>query len=188
MRVLPLPGEDDVLRERKKALGDPAGTQRVAHSLGVTEAAAEIYLRSAGRGQCGWCGGAGVEPAKARTTDANEATDVPCEVCFGARRCVFCGGDRRVRIGSEAAGRDISRYRGFLAGLSADEGALATNRKDIAGWNEAFLKTHAGELEAAELERPTSHRREAAGAPAQGRRASESARDRAVQVLRAMTP
>jgi len=139
------PGEDDLLRTRKKALGDAETAKTVANGLSISEPAALEYLRAAGRGQCAWCGGSGKDLA---TPDAPESV---CPVCFGAKRCVFCGGDRRVKVGSEAAGRDIARYRVFVQGLGSDLGPAASARRDLAGRAEAFLKVHAGEQEAAEL-------------------------------------
>lgn len=160
------PGEDDLMRERKKALGDPDAVARLAQKLSITEAAATEWLKTAGRGQCAWCGGSGRDLAK---FDAPEAV---CPVCFGARRCVFCGGDRRVKVGSEAAGRDLSRYHGFLSGLEGDRTTDAAVAKDVAGWNEAFLKAHTGELEAASLLMPASAR-ESKDPPLASQRARE---------------
>ncbi len=144
------PAEDDLFRERKKTLGDPEAVKRVAVKLSISEPAATELLHAAGRGQCAWCGGSGRDLSKF------ESPEVACPVCFGAKRCVFCGGDRRVKVGSEAAGRDLSRYRGFLAGLRDDQAPRPVLAKDIAGWNEAFLKTHTGEQESGRLIFPES--------------------------------
>lgn len=139
------PGEDDLLRARKKELGDAEAAKKVAGGLALSETAAAEYLRAAGRGQCAWCGGSGKE------LSAPEGPESACPVCFGAKRCVFCGGDRRVKVGSEASGRDLSRYRVFVAGLADELGPPASARRDLSGRAEAFLKVHAGEQEAAEL-------------------------------------
>lgn len=183
------PGEDDLLRERRKALGEADAVARVAAATGLSEAGATAYLRAAGRGQCGWCGGSGRDLARA------DAADALCPVCFGAKHCVFCGGDRRVRVGVEAAARDVSRYRGFVDGLAGDLSSPAATRKEVAGWNEAFLKAHTGEEEAADLLFPESFRplRPGAGpppadlSPDDNRRSSTAARRRASDVVTALS-
>lgn len=168
-------GEDDFLRERKKTLGDAETVKRVGQKLFVPEAASTEFLRTVGRGQCAWCGGSGRDLSKF------EVADSVCPVCFGAKKCVFCGGDRRVKVGAEAAGRDLSRYHGFLAGLEGDLTPDAVVLKDVAGWNEAFLKTHTGEREAAELLMPSTAR-ESKNPP----RASDRARARLEDVFAAL--
>jgi hypothetical protein len=171
------PGEDDLLRARKKELGDVETAKKVAAALSITEAAAAEYLKAAGRGQCAWCGGSG------KDLSALEARDAVCPVCFGAKRCAFCGGDRRVKIGSEAAGRDISRYRVFVEGLAGDLAPATSARRDLAGRAEAFLKVHAGEQEAAELLFAPGYERTGAGVP-QPKRASDVAADRVEKLVR----
>lgn len=173
------PGEDDLLRARKKELGDVETAKKVADHLAISEAAAAEYLKAAGRGQCAWCGGSG------KDLSALESRDAVCPVCFGAKRCVFCGGDRRVKIGSEAAGRDISRYRVFVDGLAGDLAPATSARRDLAGRAEAFLKVHAGEREAAELLFAPGYERAGAGVP-QPKRASDVAADRVEKLVDAL--
>lgn len=171
-------GEDDLLREKKKSVGDAEAAKRAAIQAGISEAAATEYLRAAGRGQCAWCGGCGRDLARLDVADA------ACPVCFGAKRCVFCGGDRRVRVGVDAAARDLSRYRAFLDGLKGDLAPDATTIKEIAGWNEGFLKMHTGEAEAAELLLPDSFRSVVTDASATANlRASVVARRRASSMV-----
>lgn len=174
------PGEDDLLRARKKELGDAETAKRVAEALSIPPAAAAEYLRTAGRGQCAWCGGSG------RDLAAADAPDALCPVCYGAKRCVFCGGDRRVKVGSEAAGRDVARYRIFVAGLEGDVAPAASIRRDLTGRAEAFLKVHAGEREAAELLFAPGFEPSDAAAHKAPPRASAVAADRSFRLFQAL--
>ncbi len=139
------PGEDEALRLRRKTLGEEVATQRVAQALSVSPAAATEWLHTVGRGQCGWCGGTGRDLTAAPT----EAS--PCPVCFGEKRCIACDGDRRVRVGLEAAHAELERYRAAAAVLATPSTPLETARTEVSQANEQFLRRHAGTVDASEL-------------------------------------
>ena len=138
------PSEDEFLRRRRTELGEEAAAKRVAGVLQVSPAAAADWLKAAARGQCGYCGGTG------RDLLAPESAPSPCPVCFGGKRCIVCDGDRRVRLGQEAAARDLDRYEGLLSDVSRYT-PQETLAKSLRAADETFLRRHAGTVEAEHL-------------------------------------
>jgi len=59
----------------------------------------QAYFRTMEAGACAYCGGLGKV-----MVDGKEVT---CPVCRGARRCIACGGDRRVELGDPVAARHL---------------------------------------------------------------------------------
>lgn len=139
------PLEEELLRGRVKALGEPAAVARLAQALGLTPASATQYLKQVGSGRCGWCGGTGRELASEPAEPV-----VACPVCFGRRACPACGGDRRIRLGDEAAARDLTHYLEALRTLSPSL-SLEVQRAEVRRLGEAFLGPHAGTREAQEV-------------------------------------
>jgi hypothetical protein len=137
--------QDDFVRDRRKALGEEKAAQRVADATKLSAAAAALYLKAVGRGQCGWCGGTGLDLD--RPPDEHAA----CPVCFGERRCIACDGDRRVRVGVEASSIAITRYEEDVQTLKAEYTPAATARTALRQAAETFLRRHAGTIEAERL-------------------------------------
>lgn len=139
------PLEEELLRGRVKALGEDVAVARLAQALNLTPSAATQYLKQVGSGRCGWCGGNGTELG----TDASRPV-VSCPVCFGRRACPACGGDRRIRLGDEAAARDLTHYLEALRTLSPTL-SLEVQRAEVRRLGEAFLGAHAGTREAQQV-------------------------------------
>ncbi len=167
------PGEDAWLRDRQKALSDAAAVQRVAGVLHLDAAAATEWLRELGPGQCGWCGGSGRDLAAPATAPK------PCPVCLGAKKCIACGGDRRVAVGRHAAGIALDHYRLRITSLAGFI-APARAREELWKENEAFLHRHVGTREASDLLFVPGFR---AGEPL---RAAHEGRDRVEVVAKAL--
>ncbi len=138
------PLEEEHLRARVRALGEPVAVARVAEALGIGLPEATEYLKQVGSGRCGWCGGTG------RDLGGGEGPSASCPCCFGRRSCPGCGGDRRIRLGDEGAARDLARYHDALASLSR---ALepGVQRAEVRRLGESFLALHAGTREAQEV-------------------------------------
>lgn len=139
------PGQEDWVRERKRALGEDAAVERVAKTFSVTPAAAAEYLGVVGRGQCGACGGTGLD------VTAEGAEILACPVCFGGQRCVACGGDRRVVLGDEPAHGAIQRYRAVVRGVDLAHTPLVAARRELKDAAALFLRRHRGTSGVAEL-------------------------------------
>ena len=70
-----------------------------------------------------------------------------CPACFGEKDCVLCAGDRRVRLGDEAAARQVQRARivwQALTDADGEEGLHRILRRD----EERLVKRFSGTLEA----------------------------------------
>lgn len=134
--------EAELVRQRVQALGEEEAVRRVAARLEISPAAALDALRHVGRGRCGWCGGTGKE---LETFDEG----APCVVCLGTGQCIACAGDRRVRVGDEAAYQAWTRYELAVRDLRA-EGTLLPElqRAELKRLGDAFLARHAGTAEA----------------------------------------
>ncbi len=133
------PAQDEWLGERRRALGDEKAAARLATALGVPVPAAAAYLAVVGRGQCGWCGGTGLD-----LVDGEGKSRAPCPVCLGERRCVACAGDRRVLVGLEAAAVEVANYDALAQTLlapnsppSSSGGNCATPRASSCGGRSA---------------------------------------------------
>ena len=134
--------EAKALVDRVIALGEDVAAQRVATALGLEPDAAEAYLDAVGRGRCGYCGGTGIalDAKPSRRSD-------PCPVCLGQGACIACNGDRRMRVGDEAAFRALRQYVEALDDLDA---ALppAVRREEARKLGDAFVRRYAGTVEA----------------------------------------
>ena len=143
------PGEDEHVRARRKALTEPVVLDRVSKALAITPEAAAEYLKRFGRGDCGWCGGSGKDlsaPTKP------EAPPEPCPVCFGGKKCITCGGDRRVRIGQEGADQSIRRYGESIEALNGEiQAPVERQREDVRRETEKFVSRWSGAAEARRL-------------------------------------
>lgn len=171
------PLEEDQLRARVKALGEPEAVRRLGEALGLAPPAVTEYLKQVGSGRCGWCGGTGSDLGRPGPAAASA-----CPACFGLRQCVGCGGDRRVRLGDEGAARDLARYRQAMLGVGAGL-SLEAQRLEASRLGRQFLAQHAGTVEAASIAFAPSW------TPGEGRRTSsvEAARSRLDAVLRALS-
>lgn len=138
-------GQEDWVRERKRALGEEAAVERVVRALSVPASAAAEYLGAVGRGQCGACGGTGLD------VKAEGAEIVACPVCFGGQRCVGCGGDRRVVVGDEPAHGAIQRYRVVVRGVDLAHTSPASARRELKDAAALFLRRHRGTSYAVDL-------------------------------------
>ena len=134
--------EARALRERVDALGETVASQRAAHALGIPLTSAQAYLETVDRGRCGWCGGTGRDLAK-------EEEDTTCVVCLGTGQCIACGGDRRIRLGDEAAYVALGVYReGVDDARAAASVPLAVRRGEVERLTREFVRLHAGTQEA----------------------------------------
>jgi hypothetical protein len=136
-----LDAEAEILHARVAALG-PEAQKRVAEALEISAPAAGEYLRALKPGACGWCGGTGRDLSPAAAAGAGA-----CPACFGEKDCVVCAGDRRVRLGNEAAAREVQRARivwQSLTDADGEEGLRRVLRRD----EERLVKRHSGTLEA----------------------------------------
>ncbi len=86
-----------------------------------------VYFRSIDEGVCTTCAGVG------KTMEAG--AEVVCPVCRGYRKCVACGGDRIVEIGTETAHarlvqrrriREEAERRSEITGLPLKRSLLVT--------------------------------------------------------------
>lgn len=133
------------LRERVAALGETLANQRVAHALGIPLVRAQAYLELVDRGRCGWCGGTGRDLAE-------DGDDSVCPVCFGTGNCIACGGDRRIRVGDEAAHEALVVYREGVEDAGAAEGvSLEVRRPEVERLTREFVRLHAGTEEATQI-------------------------------------
>ena len=139
-----LESEAEILKSRAAALGADA-VQRVGEALDVSPQAAAEWLRSIKPGACGWCGGTGHDLARTGTAAA-----AVCPACFGEKDCVVCAGDRKVRLGVEAADRDVRRAQLRWNALSAADGEDGM-RRAVRTDEERLIKRHSGTLEAGRL-------------------------------------
>jgi hypothetical protein len=146
--------EDEGLRARRQTVGDETAAELVAGLLHLPAPAAKEYLLAVGRGQCGWCGGTG--------RDLAAAERVPCLACSGSGRCAACDGDRRVRVGLEAAGVEIDRYKQLAMTLFGEGTPVPAARLVLGEANADFLRRFAGTSEVAQLYFPPEFR---AGTP-----------------------
>lgn len=130
------------LRERAKALGPERSAEIVAAAAGISKEAADAYVHSVGRGDCGWCGGTRKDLGS--TVPVEDAG--PCPACLGTGRCVGCGGDRRVRIGDQSAARGYAAYLAELRDLDLMSGPTPAEAKRAEAQRlaERFLSFHAG--------------------------------------------
>ena len=133
--------EARLLRERVDALGPTLANQRVAHALQIPLVSAEAFLETVDRGRCGWCGGTGRDLAQEREGST-------CPVCFGTGQCIACGGDRRIRVGDEAA---HLAYLVYHAGVEDVEAAVtvphAVRLKEVERLTQEIVRLHAGTLD-----------------------------------------
>ena len=137
------------LRERVKALGPEESAARASKATGLPAWAADAYLHSIGRGDCGWCGGTRKDLAsQASLEDADT-----CSACFGTGRSIGCGGDRRVRLGDQSAARALAAYAAELHDLDLNAGPTSPDakRKEARRLAERFLTVHAGTPEAQDI-------------------------------------
>lgn len=133
------------LRDFVEARGREVAIDRVEEAFGIPHAAATAYLEHVGRGRCGYCGGTG------RDLSAFEA-GVPCPVCFGRGACIACGGDRRVRIGDEAAHRALLVYEAGVQDVrDTKHVSEAVRVEEVRRLAEKFLSRHAGTIEASRI-------------------------------------
>lgn len=133
------------LRERVDALGETVANQRVAHALQIPLVSAQAYLEAVDRGRCGWCGGTGRDVAQERGGST-------CPVCFGTGHCIACAGDRRVRVGDEAAHQAYGAYRESVDDAGAGkEVRHAVRLKEVERLTKEFLRLHAGTEEATRI-------------------------------------
>ena len=139
-----LESEAEVLKARVAALG-PDATARVAAALEISSQAAGEWLGAIKPGACGWCGGTGrdLSPAAAAGTAV-------CPACFGEKDCVVCAGDRKVRLGVEAADRDVRRAHLRWNALSAADGEDGM-RRELRVDEERLVKRHSGTIEIGRL-------------------------------------
>lgn len=133
------------LRERVDALGATVANQRIAHALQIPLVSAQVYLETVDRGRCGWCGGTGRDVAQ-------EDEDSTCAVCYGTGQCIACGGDRRIRVGDEAA---HDAYRTYRQGVE-DAGAArdvphGVRVKEVERLTKELIRLHAGTLEVTQV-------------------------------------
>lgn len=140
------PAQDEWHRERRRVLGEEKAVARVAEALGVPAAAAAEYLAVVGRGQCGWCGGTGFDLAAPGATPRT-----PCPVCLGDRRCIACGGDRRVLVGLEAAAIDAARYDALAQTLLAPNSPPDLVRRELRDAAGVYLRRQLGTAEVEHL-------------------------------------
>ena len=138
------PSEDEWLRARRTKLGEETSVKRVAAALGLAPEAASSYLKSIALGDCAYCGGTG------RDLAAKASSSTVCPVCFGEKRCIACDGDRHVRVGLEAAARELERYQGVAKDVTRETMPEAI-RKALKAGDEAFLRRYAGTAEASDL-------------------------------------
>jgi hypothetical protein len=136
--------EDAWLRERVTALGKPQAATRVSEALQLDADAARLYLEQVGWGRCGWCGGTG------RDLSVRAPTLEPCPACLGRARCVACDGDRRIRIGDDAAERAFQRYRAQALDVSRRI-PLDRQRAEVRRLAEEFLRVHHGTEQATRI-------------------------------------
>ena len=130
------------LRERIDALGPTVATARIAAALELPRASAEAYLEAVDRGRCGWCGGTGRDLKQ-------EREDSTCPICFGSGQCIACGGDRRIRVGDEAAHDAYLTYRSGLDDVDADVGVPTLVRvMEAKRLTHDIVRLHAGTLDA----------------------------------------
>ena len=134
--------ESDFLQARKAALGRDVAAERVTAALGLSKDAAILYLDHAGRGLCGWCGGTGLDLAQ------GDRAGKPCPACLGRAQCVGCGGDRRVRVGDEAAHLAFLAYDAGVRDVAEDL-PVDVQRAEIRRLAEQSLPRSAGTEEAA---------------------------------------
>ncbi len=140
------PAQDEWVRERRRVLGEDKAAARLAAALHVPTATATAYLAVVGRGQCGYCGGAGVD------LGATEAKDrPPCPVCLGDRRCIACGGDRRVLVGLEVAAVEAARYDALAQTLLAPNSPPDLVRRQLKDAASVFLRRQLGTAEVEHL-------------------------------------
>ncbi len=137
--------EAKALVDRVLVLGDEVAATRVAEAIGVTRASATAYLKAVGRGRCGYCGGTeialDVEPG---------GSAQPCPVCLGQGACIACNGDRRMRVGDEAAYRALKQYVEAVGELH-DSIPAATRRSELKNLTEEFVRRYAGTVEATQV-------------------------------------
>lgn len=173
------PAQDEWVRERRRVLGEDKAAARLAEALGVPAAAAKAYLADIGRGQCGWCGGTGHDLA---APEGKERP--PCPVCLGDRRCIACGGDRRVLVGLEVASVEAARYDALAQTLLAPNSPPDLVRRQLRDAAAVFLRRQLGTAEAEHLvfwpEFPPSAARPA-------RPAAAAAAERLTAVMGALT-
>jgi hypothetical protein len=106
--------EADTLRVRFEGLGSTG--KPLPERLGDFH---QLYFRGIEEGHCTYCGGLGTIPLNG----PGEGTS--CPVCFGGKRCIACGGDRRMVFGDrEARKRELRR---------AEERAHAERRRKLSG-------------------------------------------------------
>ena len=133
------------LRERVDALGATVANQRVARALQIPLTSAEAYLETVDRGRCGWCGGTGRDVEQ-------EREDSTCAVCLGSGQCIACGGDRRIRVGDEAAHDAFVQYRVGVEDARTGRGvSLAVRRKEVERLTREIIRLHAGTQEATQV-------------------------------------
>lgn len=169
--------EAEALRKTVKALGEPEAIKRIVQHAGFTEAGAKAYLDRLGRGRCGACGGAGVDP----TMEPGAPGDHKCEICQGEGASVSCGGDRRQVLGVWAAERDLGQYLRELKALRASRVAPDIEMEEAWRLAHAFLARHAGTVQTREVLVPFLERGVVRYQPAAAR-----ARARLDSVLRAL--
>lgn len=140
------PAQDEWVRERRRVLGEEKAAARLAEALRVAPAAATEYLAVVGRGQCGYCGGTGTDLAAAGAKDRP-----PCPVCLGDRRCIACGGDRRVLVGLELAAIEAAGYDALAQTLLAPNSPPDLVRRQLKDAATVFLRRQLGTTEVEHL-------------------------------------
>ncbi len=169
--------ESEWLHDRLQELTVEEAAKRVAEFTGLSAEASAEYVKSVGRGDCGWCGGT------KRNLDA-EPPEPPeaCPCCFGSGDSVACGGNRRVRMGDPTARRALHAYKTELDDLLRSEASGERRAREAQRLAEEFLSVHAGTQEASRI----AYWVDIAEGGSQARTVTQAARERLDLVLKAL--
>jgi len=138
--------EADWIRDRVQELGLEDAAKRVAASTGLSTDAAEAYLGSVGRGDCGWCGG-----TQRDLSQPIGDTLVVCPACLGTGHAVDCGADGHVGLGHQSAAQALVLYIRHMESVARSMVPLEVKRRDAKQLAETFLSSHEGTGEAEQL-------------------------------------